>query len=93
METNLLPVSSDFGGPNTLAYQDETGTGISDATVRVYKREDYQQSRRSFRYIVAGTTTDESGRLIRPLLLAPGWYIMVFAKGSAFGPDTVTLKV
>ena len=73
---------------DALRYVGESGAGLADVTIRVYRQADFD----AFRTDAAlGTTrTDENGRWLAPIFVEPGQhYAVVFYKEGLYGPDVV----
>lgn len=88
-----IAVGSDYGGIDALSYRTAGGAGIDDAAVRAYLASDYTAGRVGESFVVARTATDAAGRLVAPLLLDPGSYVLLYSKQGAYGPDTLNLTV
>jgi len=86
-------VDHDYGGTNALTYVDSSNVGIDNATIRVYRRNDYDAGNLSSAYVVATSYTDVDGHWTVPMMLDPGSYTLVCHKQGAFGPDARNLTV
>ena len=89
-----VEIGHNYGGKDKYAYwKTGAGPGVGDATVLAYRAEDYNAGKRGDQFVVGTTTTDNSGRWRRTLMLDPGDYVLFYYKTGAYGPDTANLKV
>lgn len=88
-----VPVDHDYGGADALTFQTPAGLGIAGAVVTVYGRADYLAGRRGADFVVARARTGAGGRWAAPVMLEPGAYTLVFAKGAEYVPAVADLTV
>lgn len=89
-DDNVVYVDHNFGGDDALSYWDSCDRGIVGATVKAYKKSDYDAGNTSDQYVQAQTTTTADGRFLQALPLCQGvQYVLVYEKPGQFGPDTV----
>ncbi len=80
------------GGQNNLTYVTEGGTPIHEATIRVYKKIDYDL--RNLSKVVGTTLTTPSGTWANPIFVEPGeTYTIVYHKVNEYGPNTVEITI
>jgi hypothetical protein len=85
-------LNEDTGSVDNLKYQEADSTAIPDATIRVYKKTDWDAGNVN---IVQGVSaTDTEGRWQKAVFVPLGQtYTVVFSKVAAFGPDTKEITV
>lgn len=89
---NTVALSEDYGGTDSLRYDDPDGAPIEDAQVRVYKKIDYDLE--NYGAAIGVTTTDTAGGWVNPVTVEAGFtYTIEFFKPGAFGPDTQEVVV
>ena len=89
---NTIQLDEDYGGTDTLRYDEPGGDPIDAAQVRVYKKVDYDLE--NFDAVVGVTTTDTAGGWVDPVIVEAGFtYTIQFFKPNAFGPDTQEVVV
>ncbi len=88
---NLVRVDEHYGMVDALRYIAPGGAPISQAAIRIYKNEDYQQGNRTTPFAILQTKND--GRWVSPVYLPLGIYVIQFFKPSGYGPDIVTITV
>ena len=73
---------------DALRYCGESGAGLPDVIVRVYRAPDYDAGRTAA--ALATTRTDAHGRWLAPVFVEPGMtYCVHFSKEGLYGPDVV----
>lgn len=76
-------VDHNYGGEDELAIVTTGGVSVAQATIRAYRKANYDAGQRSAAFILGWTLTDVNGRWIRPLMLDPGSYTLyIFKPGS-----------
>jgi hypothetical protein len=88
-----VSVDHDYGGDDALAVMTSNAQRIADASILVYRQEDYVSGRRDSLYIVGRTTTDVNGRWRAPVLLDPGVYVLLVSKQNVIATRDVTITV
>ena len=87
-------VGTDYGGTDNLRYTDLKGTGIADATVWAYFKDDWDAGTTGRTYVKSWTKTDLDGKLDFPLVLSSGyWYTIVYYRVGAPDHDVKELYV
>ena len=77
---------------DALRYVAPGGAGIPQATIRVFRKPDWDAGRRNVGLFV--TETDDAGRWRSPFWLEPGLaYVLTFEKAGSFGPDQAEVTV
>lgn len=90
MHTSAL--NEDTGGENNLQYVTTGGTPIDEATVRVYKKIDWDLQDLST--VVGSTITNAEGKWTSPVFAQPGeTYTIVYHKPNLYGPDTTEITI
>lgn len=85
-------VDHDYGAPDALSYQTQSGVRVVGATVACFRAADYDAGRRDV--AVAVTKTDANGRWAAPFYLPAGQdYVVVFSKSDQWGPDAQRITV
>lgn len=89
---NILPLDENTGGVDRLRYITDGGNPVGGATIRVYKKQDYDAKQYS---LVQGITkTNAFGRWEQPIFVEYGLtYTIVYQKPNEFGPDKVEITV
>lgn len=73
---------------DALRYCGESGAGLPDVTIRVYRQADFDAFRTDL--ALATTRTNEEGRWAAPVFVESGaTYAVVFFKEGLYGPDVV----
>lgn len=81
-----------YGTPNALQYVDVNGDPVNLATVRVYKKVNWDSGNTAV--VVGITKTDENGQWKTAVPVEPGeTYTLVYHKENEFGPDTIEVTV
>lgn len=89
---HFIALTENTNSPNNLQYITEGGTPVNAATVRVYKKIDYDL--RNLGKVVGSTVTTPAGTWLTPIFAEPGeTYTIVFHKTNEYGPDTVEITV
>lgn len=79
------------GGQNNLQYVTEGGSPIDGATIRVYKKVDWDT--RNLTNVI-GTTVTATGAWSTPVFVTPGeTYTIVLHKPNEYGPDISEITV
>lgn len=87
-------VGTDYGGTDNLRYVDLQGTGIADAQVWAYIRDEWDAGQTGLNFVKSKTVTDQDGRLSFPMVLSTGyWYSIVYFRESAFDHDVKEIYV
>jgi hypothetical protein len=87
-----VSINHNYGGQDALRFVTESGVGIPDATIRIFREADYAANQTTTPIVVARTLGD--GRWDRPVYLEPGFnYVLTFEKPSAFTASPVTITV
>ncbi len=87
-----VPVSTDTGGYNSLRVLDTDGEPIDGATVRLFKKLDFDAG--SLDKVIGITSTDSEGRWIAPIYVNSGYvYTVLVQKDHVAGPLTVDVSV
>lgn len=86
-----IGIDEDTGGPNSLSYLDPGGAPVPGASIKVFRKEDYDAGN----YLVQGTTfTTDRGGWQSPVFVSTGkTYTVVFNKPGSFGPDSAEVTV
>lgn len=89
---NVFPLDHNTGGVNALQYVDTNGVGISNATIRVYKKADWDAKR--INKVVAIVKTASDGTWLQPVFVEPGnTFVVHYTLPDVYGPDTVEVTV
>lgn len=91
--SGAVEVDHDYGGADRLAYRDDDGRGIDNATVLAFLQSDYAAGRKTAGYAKGTTNTNVHGRWTRPMMLDPATYVLYYYKQQQFGPDVTTVVV
>ena len=85
-------VDQNYQMVDALRYISPGGSGIPQATIRVFRKPDWDAGLRATSLFV--TETDNDGRWVSPFWLEPGMmYVIVFEKAGSFGPDRTEITV
>jgi hypothetical protein len=88
----FVALNENTGGQNNLQYVTQGGTPIVGATIRVYKKIDWDI--KNYSKVVGTTITVASGGWQTPIFSEVGeTYTVVFNKPNEYGPDTVEITV
>jgi len=80
------------GGDNNLQYITEGGTPVDAATVRVYKKIDWDTQ--NLTAVIGSTITNTAGGWTSPVFVQPGeTYTVVYHKPNEYGPDTQEITI
>jgi len=80
-----VPISHDFPTQDNLRYVDETGSGIDNASIVVYLKEDYVLNKKSKTFIKGSSSTRSDGRWSSPIYLDSGMiYVVEFYKQGEY---------
>lgn len=85
-------VDHNYGGEAKLVYSIK-GKPVANATIQVFKAEDYNAGRRLQANVVAQTEQRADGSWAKPLPLIPGRYVLNCFKRGEAGPDAYNLVV
>jgi hypothetical protein len=89
---DTVKVDQNYGTPAALRYQTNSGVPIQGATIRIYKRSDFEVGNTDIP--IAVTTTDANGNWVHPVNLLTGFtYTVQFSKESQYGPDKTEIIV
>lgn len=89
---HFIALNENVGGQNNLQYVSQGGTPVEGATIRVYKKLDYDT--RNLTKVVGTTVTNASGNWTSCVFVEPGeTYTIVYNKTNEFGPDTTEITV
>lgn len=89
---HFIALTENTQGQNAFTYVTTGGTPIEGATVRVYKKLDWDTSKISA--VIGSTVTNASGGWSTPVFVEPGeTYTIVFSKANEYGPDTAEVTV
>jgi hypothetical protein len=89
---HFLALNEDTGGQNNLQYVTEGGTPVEGATIRVYKKLDWDI--RNYDKTIGSTITTAAGKWANPVFVQPGeTYTIVYHKVHEYGPDTAEITV
>lgn len=89
---HFIALDENTGGTNNLTYLTTGGTPVSTATIRVYKKIDYDL--RNLTRVVGTTITSSTGGWVNPIFVEPGeTYTIVYHKVNEYGPDTIEITV
>lgn len=88
-----VPVDQDFGGEDNLQFVDENAVPIVGAEIVVYLLEDYLEGRRVNAYVKGRSKTDVHGRWIKPVMLFPADYRVVFSDRARHRTTTADIAV
>jgi len=91
--TGAVLIDHNYGGTDNLRYLAPNGLGIDNATILAYFKSDYDAGKRGRGYLVAETRTNAEGRWVRPMVLDPGEYAIVFFKQGAYSPSVKYITV
>lgn len=90
--TNTVKLDHNYNLSDALRYVTPGGSGIGEAQVRVYKKEDFDAGRLDAP--VGITMTKADGRWVMPVLVNPGYtYTVQFYKPNEYGPDKIEVTV
>lgn len=88
----FIALNADTAGQNTLQYVSQGGTPIGGATIRVYRKIDWDTNQLT--NVVGSTITNTGGTWLTPIFVEPGeTYTIVYHKTNEFGPDTTEVTV
>lgn len=89
---NVFPLDHNTGGTNALQYVDQNGAPISTATVRVYRKSDWDA--KQYSKVVGLTKTVTDGTWAQPVMVEPGnTFVIHYTLANQYGPDTVEVTV
>jgi hypothetical protein len=89
---HYVALSENTGGQNNLQYVTNGGTPINGASVRVYKKLDWDT--RNLERVVGTTITNAAGGWATPVFVeAAETYTIVYHKPNEYGPDTAEITV
>jgi len=89
---HFIALAADTGSQNALQYVSQGGTPIDGATIRVYKKIDWDTNQLA--NVVGSTITNAGGTWLSPVFVEPGeTYTIVYHKTNEFGPDTTEVTV
>lgn len=83
-------VDHNYGGDDVLRYRQANGQGIDNAIIQVFLASEYNAGKR---VPLVETRTNVNGRWVRPVMLDPGEYMLLYYKQGDFGPDEHLLTV
>jgi hypothetical protein len=86
-------VDHDYGGDDALAVQTQTGEGVRQATIWAFTKADFDAGHRDASRVKGQTLTDDSGRWATPMLLEPGFYVLMIFKQGEIPVTDVALTV
>ncbi|MCK5017710.1 MAG: hypothetical protein KAS32_11665 [Candidatus Peribacteraceae bacterium] len=86
-------VDWNYGGNDFRYLTGPGGTGIVDASVYAYLKDDYDNNRREAQFIKAQTWTNILGEWRHPMNLDEDTYTLYYFKRGQYGPDTVEVVV
>lgn len=85
-------LNENAGGQNNLQYVSRGGTPIANATIRVYKKIDWET--KNYTKVVGTTLTTATGGWQVPVFVEVGeTYSVVFHKPNEYGPDVAEITV
>ena len=91
-DLHTIALDHNTGGQNTYQYVSEGGSPIMDATVRVYKKTDWDTNKLD--QVIGSTVTTATGGWASPVFVQAGeTYTIVYNKVYEFGPDTAEVTV
>lgn len=89
---HFVKLDHNFNLPNNYQYVTIDGDPIDQATVRVYKKTEWDAGNATV--VVGITKTDDNGQWRVPVPVEPGYtYTLVYHKENEFGPDVVEVTV
>ena len=89
---HFIALTENSGGQNNLKYVTSGGSPISGASVRVYKKIDYDTAQLT--QVIGTTITNANGGWTNPIFVVPGeTYAIVYNKTNEYGPDKVEITV
>ena len=89
---HFIALNENTQGANTYGYVSAGGTPIGGATVRVYKKIDWDTNNTT--RVVGSTVTLATGGWATPVFVEPGeTYTIVYNKVNEYGPDTAEVTV
>jgi len=89
---NYVALTENSGGQNNLQYVTRGGTPVTGASIRVYKKIDWDT--RNLAAVVGTTLTTATGGWAAPVFAAAGeTYVVVFEKTYEYGTDTAEITV
>jgi len=87
-----IALTENSGGQNNLQYMSQGGTPISAASIRVYKKIDWDT--RNYSKTIGTTITNAAGGWVAPIFVEAGeTYTIVYEKTYEYGPNTVEITV
>ena len=87
-----IGINENTGSADNLMYQEDDGTAIAAATIRVYKKTDWDEG--NVNVVQGVSATDLVGRWQKAVFVPlGGTYTVVFSKVGAFGPDAKEVTV
>jgi hypothetical protein len=91
--SGTVVIDHNYGGVDNLTYQNTEGEGIAGATIKAYLKSSYDAGNTGNSFVLASTTTDDVGRWVRPMVLDPGTYTLIYYKAGYYLPSNVTVVV
>lgn len=89
---HFIALTENTGGQNNYKYVTSGGTPVEGATIRVYKKIDWDTRRTS--KVVGSSLTNATGGWAHPVFVEPGeTYTIVWSKLNEYGPDTAEVTV
>lgn len=89
---HFIALDANTTGQNNLQYVTQGGTPIEGATVRVYKKIDWDTNQLAA--VLGSTITNAGGTWLSPVFVEPGeTYTVVYHKANEYGPDTTEVTV
>lgn len=91
LDHNVNPTDGTFLA-DAMRYCGESGAGLADVPIRVYRAADFDAFRTDL--ALAVTRTDDHGRWVAPVFVSPGMqYCVLFYKEGLYGPDVVRITL
>lgn len=91
-QLHFIALTENTGGQNALTYMSAGGTPIGNASIRIYKKIDYDL--RNLSKAIGTTITSAAGTWVNPIFVEPGeTYTIVYHKVNEYGPDTIEVVV
>jgi hypothetical protein len=88
----VTALTENTGGANNLQYVTQGGTPISGATIRVYRKLDWDT--KQYSKVIGTAVTAATGGWAAPVFVEPGeTYTIVFEKTYEYGPDRTEITV
>lgn len=90
--SSTMMVDQDYGAPGALRYQDAAGAPLEGASIRVFRKTDFDLGNTAV--ALAVTQTDAAGNFVDPIFLTAGFtYVVQFFKEGISGPDHTEIVV